>query len=97
MLFNQINIFILNFRIKSAEQEPTYWNQQAFDSIRLAEKRSPIVKQAKNVILFLGDGMGVSTLTAGRIRKGQIDGKSGEEGQLNFEQFDNLALIKVRV
>jgi alkaline phosphatase len=77
------------------ELNPEYWNQQAFDSIKLAEQRMPNVNQAKNVILFLGDGMGVSTLTAGRIRKGQLEGKSGEEGTLNFERFDNLALIKV--
>ncbi len=36
--------------------------------------------KAKNVILFVGDGMGISTLTASRIMAGQMDGKSGEEG-----------------
>jgi len=49
---------------------------------------------AKNVILFVGDGMGVSTVTAGRIFVGQEMGKTGEEHVLSFENFDNLALIK---
>ncbi|WP_409432444.1 alkaline phosphatase [Litorimonas sp. RW-G-Af-16] len=48
----------------------------------------------KNVILFIGDGMGVSTVTAARIFDGQSKGKSGEEHSLAFEAFDNLALIK---
>ena len=50
--------------------------------------------QAKNVILFIGDGMGVSTVTAARIFDGQSQGKTGEEHTLAFEDFDNLALIK---
>jgi alkaline phosphatase len=50
--------------------------------------------QAKNVILFLGDGMGISTVTAARIYAGQITGATGEEYSLSFETFPNLALIK---
>ena len=49
---------------------------------------------ARNVILFVGDGMGVSTVTAGRIFVGQEQGKLGEEHVLSFEDFDNVALIK---
>ena len=49
---------------------------------------------AKNVILFIGDGMGVSTVTATRIFDGQSKGGSGEENELSFERFPNLALIK---
>jgi len=51
-------------------------------------------KTAKNVILFIGDGMGVSTVTAARIFDGQSQGKLGEEHALAFEDFENLALIK---
>jgi alkaline phosphatase len=48
----------------------------------------------RNVILFLGDGMGVSTVTAARIYAGQAAGGSGEEYQLSFESFPNVALVK---
>ncbi|HEX7036378.1 MAG TPA: alkaline phosphatase [Pseudomonadales bacterium] len=48
----------------------------------------------RNVILFLGDGMGVSTVTAARILAGQQQGGSGEEYLLPYERFPNLALIK---
>ena len=48
----------------------------------------------RNVILFVGDGMGVSTVTAARIFAGQQRGEPGEEGYLSFEGFPHLALIK---
>ncbi|MFP6836996.1 MAG: alkaline phosphatase [Pseudomonadales bacterium] len=48
----------------------------------------------RNVILFLGDGMGVSTVTAARIYAGQLQGFSGEEHVLAFETFPHLALVK---
>ncbi len=50
--------------------------------------------QAKNVILFLGDGMGISTITAARIFAGQQQGLPGEGYDLEFDKFDNVALIK---
>lgn len=49
---------------------------------------------AKNVILFVGDGMGISTLTAARILEGQNLGGSGEEHLLSFESFPYTALVK---
>jgi alkaline phosphatase len=51
-------------------------------------------RKAKNVIFFVGDGMGISTITAARILEGQLNGKPGEENRLFFENFPNLALSK---
>lgn len=51
-------------------------------------------RNAKNVILFVGDGMGVSTVTAARIFDGQSQGMTGEEHWLAFERFPNVALVK---
>lgn len=68
------------------------------DSAQLvAEKANLETKtKAKNVILFVGDGMGISTLTAARIYQGQqINGnQGGEENFLSFEQFNHTALVK---
>ena len=50
---------------------------------------------ARNVILFLGDGMGVSTVTGGRIYSGQLQGQTGEEYELTFDKFPYVALSKV--
>jgi alkaline phosphatase len=49
---------------------------------------------AKNVILFIGDGMGISTVTAARILAGQLDGNNGEENELSFDQFPFSGLSK---
>ncbi len=51
-------------------------------------------RRAKNVILFVGDGMGVSTVTAARILEGQMKGKTGEENRLSFDAFPYTALSK---
>ena len=48
----------------------------------------------RGVILFLGDGMGVSTVTAARIFAGQLAGGMGEEHSLSFEGFPHVALVK---
>lgn len=51
-------------------------------------------QKARNVILFVGDGMGVSTVTAARIYQGQLRGVDGASNRLTFERFPNLALVK---
>lgn len=43
--------------------------------------------EARNIILFVGDGMGVSTITAARIFAGQQLGLAGEEYELSFDKF----------
>ena len=49
---------------------------------------------AKNVILFVGDGMGVSTITASRILDGQNKNMLGEENNLHFDTFPYAGLVK---
>lgn len=51
--------------------------------------------RAKNVILFVGDGMGISTLTATRIYKGHKYGRPGESEKLIWDEFLALAHVKV--
>ena len=53
-------------------------------------------KYPKNVILFIGDGMSLPTVTAARILKGQkYLNVSGEEQYLNWERFPESAFLKV--
>ena len=49
---------------------------------------------ARNVILFVGDGMGVSTVTAGRIYAGQQKGLDGESYRLAMESLPYSAFSK---
>jgi alkaline phosphatase len=51
-------------------------------------------EHARNVILFVGDGMGISTITAARILEGQRRGESGEDNRLSFENFPHSALVR---
>src|SRR5690606_32520482 len=50
--------------------------------------------RAKNVILFLGDGMSLTTVAAARILEGQRAGKPGEENLLSWERFPHTAFSK---
>ena len=64
-----------------------YWRSYGTNDLeaRLALKEN--TNKAKNVILFIGDGMGVQTHTAARIYKGQTKGQTGEEEILAWEKF----------
>lgn len=75
-----------------------YWYQKAKTAIQervtlFGNKR----EKAKNVIFLVGDGMGITTITAARIFKGQRIGKFGEDLELAWEKFPTLALTKVRI
>ncbi|KFO30095.1 intestinal-type alkaline phosphatase [Fukomys damarensis] len=76
------------------EENPAFWNQKANEALTAAKKLQPIQTAAKNLILFLGDGMGVPTVTATRILKGQMQGQPGPETPLAMDQFPYLALSK---
>lgn len=56
--------------------------------------RQPNTGKAKNIILFVGDGMSIPTITASRIFDGQKKGVDGESNKLSFEQLPYLALSK---
>ncbi|WP_017669926.1 alkaline phosphatase [Blastomonas sp. AAP53] len=50
--------------------------------------------KAKNLIIFIGDGMGVSTLTAARIWQGQKTGRDGESTETAIDALPFSALVK---
>lgn len=83
----------LVYPTKRTENADT-WLRDGQAAIEQAKKTKPITKKAKNVILFVGDGMGITTLTAARIFEGQLRGGSGEENRLSFETFPYSALSK---
>lgn len=62
--------------------------------LQQALKQKNNTKEAKGIILFVGDGMSVPTVTAGRIYAGQKNGQAGEEHQLSFERFPYAGLVK---
>ena len=50
--------------------------------------------RAKNVIVFLGDGMSLTTVAAARIFDGQRQGLPGEDHLLSWEHFPHTAFSK---
>ncbi|NOT13530.1 MAG: alkaline phosphatase [Methylococcaceae bacterium] len=77
-------------------ETPQFWLDSGINAIEAAEKLTSNKKYAKNVILFVGDGMGISTITAARILEGQTlpDNRGGEEHSLSFERLPYVALSK---
>lgn len=65
--------------------------QQEF-ATKLAQR--PNTNRARNVILFVGDGMGVSTLTAARIYGGQKRNIDGESSSMAIDTLPYGAMVK---
>ncbi|XP_045476355.1 alkaline phosphatase-like [Harmonia axyridis] len=74
--------------VNSREKTADYWYDIAQNFLEKAKLRKPNTNVAKNVILFLGDGMSVPTVTAARIYAG------GESYQLSFEKFPYTGVSK---
>ncbi|XP_028968256.1 alkaline phosphatase [Galendromus occidentalis] len=77
-----------------AEHDPDFWRSNSIEELTQRLQLKMNTNQAKNIIFFLGDGMGVSTVTAGRIYKGQKKRNSGEESVLAIDTFPFTSLAK---
>ena len=78
----------------NSEQKSSTWYKDAQNIINARIKTIQNNHKAKNIILFVGDGMGVSTITAARILDGQNKGHTGEENMLSFDKFPYSGLVK---
>ncbi len=86
----------------TASREPSWKKAEAEVAARAAATGDRA--RAKNVIIFIGDGMGVSTIAAARIYEAQKKAKAaggtypgfegGEENLLSFEKLPARALVK---
>ena len=83
-------------------EDINFWVHKGKDEIERAKNlRNHIIeKKAKNVIIFVGDGMSLPTLTAARIYKAQKADRfkgttNAEGGLLYFEGFPHVGLSKV--
>lgn len=70
------------------------WRESGEKALRTAKHTYAKAPRGMNVILFVGDGMGVSTVTGARIFEGQEKGIDGEKNMLAFEELPYLALSK---
>uniref|UniRef100_A0A0B6YRE7 alkaline phosphatase n=1 Tax=Arion vulgaris TaxID=1028688 RepID=A0A0B6YRE7_9EUPU len=94
LVFNIVLTCVTCAQVKHTAQQQ--WLVQGRRELRRAIRVTDKLNRnlARNIILFIGDGMGISTVTASRIRAGQLKGKNGEENLLFFERFPNVGLVK---
>ncbi|XP_067051441.1 alkaline phosphatase-like isoform X2 [Acropora muricata] len=78
----------------TAYQETNKWYTSGVQLVKNNLLLEPNKKTAKNTILFMGDGMGITTITAARILDGQKRNESGEENILGWERFSWSAQSK---
>ncbi|KAI0990637.1 hypothetical protein GJ496_003154 [Pomphorhynchus laevis] len=87
--------------IYEKEIEPLYWMKVSQQELRdrLGRKALRVGNVAENAIIMIGDGMGITTVTAGRIYMGQRLIKNGqnvdgESYKTAMEQMPNLGLAR---
>lgn len=73
-------------------ETPEWWFRAG--AATAAGARGGSAGQARNLIVFIGDGMSLATISAARILEGQRRGDPGEENRLSFETFPHTALSR---
>ncbi|XP_015595863.1 alkaline phosphatase [Cephus cinctus] len=74
--------------ITNAIEDMEFWRNVARDELKESLTYRWNTNTAKNVILFVGDGMSPDTITASRIYH------RGEESYLSWEKFPHVGLLK---
>lgn len=81
----------ITFNAPDLEKDGDFWQNSAQDKLKIQLQKNMLNKNiARNIIMFLGDGMSLPTITATRVYMG------GEEKELSFEKFPYSGLSKVR-
>ena len=84
---------ILRRQKRSTNWQPesaSHWAQAGRDELDEALFRRDNKKLAKNIVIVVGDGMSLSTVTGGRIYKGQRAGQDGASAKLAWDKFPNV-------
>ncbi|XP_043282455.1 alkaline phosphatase 4-like isoform X2 [Venturia canescens] len=75
-------------------EDASFWLKSGQENLERILAMRKNERRAKNIIIFIGDGMGMASITTGRIFTGQAMGQTGEEYKLAFETFPNSAFSK---
>ena len=102
-LLGLLGLLVLIYMIPSSEPNPLRgrydvagdgWYAGGQEAVATKLDQRVNRNRAKNVILFVGDGMDVTTVTAARIFAGQKKGMPGESHNLSFDTMPYTALVK---
>ncbi|XP_032670591.1 alkaline phosphatase-like [Odontomachus brunneus] len=81
-------VYLCKFLGATAIEDSRHWHDLADKELEESLSYRWNTKKAKNVILFLGDGMSVDTITASRIYR------AGETSRLAWEHFPHIGILK---
>ncbi|XP_026692695.2 alkaline phosphatase, tissue-nonspecific isozyme-like isoform X2 [Ciona intestinalis] len=92
-----LSVLSIGNSYQKIEERPEFWTNLGKlgieDSIKKFKKLN--FQKAKNIILFIGDGMNLGTITAGRISIGQkTKGKDGEEHVTSIDKLPYTGIVK---
>jgi alkaline phosphatase len=68
-------------------ETPAWWFRNGAAQAARLSAEAGNTQKAKNVIVFLGDGMSITTIAAAHVYAGQRKGLDGESYRLSFERF----------
>ncbi|XP_014236948.1 alkaline phosphatase, tissue-nonspecific isozyme [Trichogramma pretiosum] len=80
--------FIVAYIRGDTNEDKKYWREVGDRELKDALKYTWNTNTAKNVIVFVGDGMSPDTITASRIYR------AGENSYLSWERFPHIGLLK---
>jgi len=76
------------------DEDEEFWKSKAEAELEKALSMEPNTGVAKNIIIFIGDGMSLPTVTAARVFKGQKERNDGNWAELAWEAFPHVGLSK---
>jgi len=76
------------------EEDSKHWMKVGIDELEEALRVEPNKRLAKNIVLVVGDGMSLTTSTATRVMKGQVNGRDGVSSKLSWDKFPHVAFSK---
>ncbi|XP_033336693.2 alkaline phosphatase [Megalopta genalis] len=83
-----LRVILVFLGAANAIEDSRHWRKLAMDELEEALSYKWNTNRAKNVILFVGDGMSPDTITASRIYR------AGETSHLAWEKFPHIGLLK---
>ncbi len=91
---NHVAIDVPQIKRPDGETPQWWFRNGAAQAAKSAAQANTRGQKAKNVIVFLGDGMSIPTIAASHVYAGQKRGVDGESYRLSFEQFPFSALSR---
>lgn len=83
------------FEVEANFEDSSYWSKIAENEIKIALEKKQSSQKVKNTVYFIGDGMGISTVTAARWHHSQKREISGSRNQLlSWEKWPNIGLAR---